>query len=66
MAALASPTWAECQAMDPIERAAMNIVKGEMQGDEYLWDAEWFDASGKPQTGGWKSVIKDRNDTSLN
>lgn len=60
MAAIASPTWAEAQAMDPIERSAFNIVRGEVNGDEFWWDAEWFDSDGKIQVGGWKSQIESK------
>ena len=58
MAAIASPTWAEAQMMDPIERAAFNIVRGEMNGDTFLWESEWYDKEGRPQRGGWKSQIE--------
>jgi hypothetical protein len=58
MASLASPTWAEVLAMDETTRAAFNIVKGEQNGDEYLWDAEWYEKDGSLQVGGWKSVIE--------
>ena len=44
--------------MDPIELAAMNIIKGEMQGDQFLWEVEWYDREGKPQKGGWKSAVE--------
>jgi len=60
MAAVACPTWTEVQAMDPIERAAFNIVKGEVNGDNFLWDHEWYDNDGIPQKGGWKSQLEAR------
>ncbi len=44
--------------MDPIERDAFNIVKGQMQGDEYLWDAVWYTPEGEQVIGGWKSQIE--------
>jgi hypothetical protein len=47
--------------MDPIERAAINIVKGEMNGDKFLFDAEWYDKDGRPQRGGWKSALDGRS-----
>ena len=57
MASIAAPTWAEVQAMDSVERAAFNIIRGEMSGDTFLWDSEWYDKDGSPQRGGWKSQI---------
>lgn len=44
--------------MVDIERDAFNIVKGEMNGDEFLWDAIWYEKDGRPMTGGWKSTIE--------
>lgn len=57
MASLVAPTWGEVQSMDEDVRAAMCIVKGEMNGDTYLWDEEWHDKDGSLQVGGWKSTI---------
>lgn len=58
MAAVACPTWREVQTMDPVELEAMNIVRGEMNNDEFIWDYEYWDEDGKPHTGAWLSWIK--------
>jgi hypothetical protein len=44
--------------MDPIERDAFNIIKGEQNGDEFIWDVEYEDDDGNPHVGAFKSVLK--------
>lgn len=45
--------------MEQVELDAICIVKGEMQGDKYLWDHVWHDAEGNPHTGGWRSYLRE-------
>lgn len=63
------PSWAEVQNISPLELEAIAIIKGESQGDEYLWDRTYFepragekDEDGQPLgaevTGGWRSRIE--------
>jgi hypothetical protein len=35
----------------------MNIVKGEMNGDTFVYEHLGYDADGAPQHGAWKSRI---------
>jgi hypothetical protein len=59
MAAIACPTWAEVLAFPPEELQAFNIVKGELNGDEFLWDQPHFDRKAQKMTKGvWKSVME--------
>lgn len=39
----------------------MNIVKGEQQGDTYVWDHEFWDNDGNVHYGKWKSAIDREN-----
>lgn len=59
MAAVACPTWAEVNEM-PLEfLEALNIVKGELNGDKYLWDHKATDPkTGKVAHGIWKSLYE--------
>jgi hypothetical protein len=50
--------------MSQLELDAFNIVKGEMNGDKYEWDAEWHDSTGKPHTGAWRSFLDDKGKAS--
>lgn len=54
---MACPTWAEVQRMDPLELQAINIIKGEANGDTFEWDHEWIDDEGFKRSGRWKSAI---------
>ena len=60
MAAVAQPTWREVQTLDPETLEALNVVKGEMNGDEFLWDYEYWDEEGRLHTGAWKSWAEKR------
>lgn len=42
--------------MDPVTREAISIIKGEMMGDEYLWDYEEQAEDGVTIYGIWKSA----------
>jgi hypothetical protein len=44
--------------MSQVEVDALNIVRGEANGDSYLWDAVWHDASGTRRVGAWKSSLE--------
>lgn len=45
--------------MDMIVLEAFNIVKGEVNGDEFLWDHEYRDPkSGLMMRGIWKSYLE--------
>jgi hypothetical protein len=57
MAALAQPTWGELQYMDETTIAAINIVKGEMNGDTFMWSYEDIDEDGVVTLGIWKSTL---------
>lgn len=58
MAAIACPTWAECQTMSQLELEAINIVKGETQGDTFNW--KYQDPETGAEIGMWQSAI-DKN-----
>jgi hypothetical protein len=59
MALVSSPTWTEAQLLTPEELEAMAVIKGEMQGDEYLWDVEYYEPRAEKKIkGGWKSRIE--------
>lgn len=44
--------------MEPVWRDALNIVKGEMNGDVFYFEAEFEDDKGAYHVGGWKSELK--------
>lgn len=46
--------------MDQIERDAINIVRGEQNGDTFVWQGEWEDEKGVWHIGGWASDLKKR------
>lgn len=60
MASLASPTWAEVQEMEELVLVAINIVKGQANGDEFIWDHVEEDDDGVVRMGIWKSTLDDR------
>lgn len=60
MASLVQPSWTELQWLDEITISAINIVKGEMNGDEFLWDHEEEDEEGVISKGIWKSTLDAR------
>ena len=62
MAALAAPTWAEVQTMDDETLVAMNIIKGQMNGDEFIWDHEVVSEDGSVSYGAWKSTLDQEAD----
>lgn len=63
MATIAMPTWSECQRMSQLELDALNVVKGEANGDKFLWDTEYYDAEHDiTVTGVWRSTVEDKKD----
>jgi len=46
--------------LSEVEVEAMNIIRGEMSGDKFLWTFEWFTPEGEPQVGCWKSYAEDK------
>lgn len=60
MASLVQPTWSELQWLDEVTISAINIVKGEMNGDKFIWDYEEEDEDGVVSRGIWKSTLDDR------
>jgi hypothetical protein len=60
MAAIANPTWSETQLMDEATLSAIGIIKGEMQGDKFVWDYEEEDESGSVTLGIWQSTLDER------
>jgi len=64
MAAIAQPTWAEVQFLDSLVLEAINIVKGEMNGDKFLWEKEYRDPkTGITMIGVWKSVLDEEKES---
>ena len=64
MAAIVCPTWAEVQRLAPEELEAVNIVKGEMNGDEFLWEQTYFDKIAQRNIKGcWKSSLDEKRST---
>lgn len=60
MAALASPTWAEVLEMEELVLVAINIVKGQANGDEFIWEHVETDEDGVVRMGIWKSTLDER------
>lgn len=44
--------------MDPIHRDALNIIRGEQNGDEFLYEAEYEDETGNVRVGIFRSEAK--------
>jgi hypothetical protein len=45
--------------MSPLELDAINIVKGEVNGDKFLWDKIWVDPeTGQQIQGVWQSMVE--------
>lgn len=37
----------------------MNIIRGEMNGDKFMWDLEWHTPDGTPEVGCWRSYAEE-------
>lgn len=44
--------------MDPVYRDAINVIRGEMNGDTFVWDHEYWDDDGRPVVGAFQSFIE--------